>query len=370
MRKVWLIARKYLIESAREPGLLALILAMPLFFMVINAVAYAAPRLTTYPILVVAGDARAEPLIATLAAQRYADGRPTFTVGYTQDRQSDEALKSGAAAALVVFAPGDSGQLSVTVRGDATAMRFILASALLDRTLGPAIDAARGKPVVARLAPVPLQALAPQNDFDAYAPGMMVFGVLLIIPQAAMLLARERRTGTLRRLRLTPLRPWQLLSGATLSQMVMGAAQVILMFAAAMVLGFHNRGSLLLAVGIGILLSFGAIGLGMIVACFVEDDNQALNVGATFTMLQVFISGSFFAMPALTLFTIGGYEIGAFDFIPASHGLLALQQVLIGGAGLSEVAFRIAAMTVLSVVYFAAGVWVFGRAQMRAKAGG
>ena len=31
---------------------------------------------------------------------------------------------------------------------------------------------------------------------------------------------------------------------------------------------------------------------------------------------------------------VAGHEIGAFDFIPATHGLLALQQVLSGGAGL------------------------------------
>lgn len=367
MTKILLIARKYLIETWREPGLLALVLAMPLFFMVINAVAYATPRLTTYPVLVVAGDPRAEPLIDILRTQRYAGGGLMFDVQFTQDRDADDALKSGAAAALLVFAPGASGELGVTVRGDATSMRFILASTLLDQALGPAIDLARGKPVVARLVQQPIQALAPLNDFDAYAPGMMVFAVLLIIPQAAMLLGRERRTGTLRRLRLTPLRSWQLLSGASLSQMVMSTGQVVLMFAAALALGFHNRGSLPLAIGIGLLLSFGAIGLGMIVACFVEDDNQALNVGATFTMLQVFISGSFYQMPSITLFTLGSYEIGLFDFIPATHGLLALQQVLIAGAGLPEVAFRVAAMTVLSVAYFGVGVFVFERRQMRAR---
>jgi ABC-2 type transport system permease protein len=73
-------------------------------------------------------------------------------------------------------------------------------------------------------------------------------------------------------------------------------------------------------------------------------------------------------MPTITLFTLGSYEIGLFDFIPATHGLLALQQVLIAGAGIAEVVFRVAAMTGLSLLYFVAGVVIFERMQMRARA--
>jgi len=39
--------------------------------------------------------------------------------------------------------------------------------------------------------------------------------------------------------------------------------------------------------------------------------------------------------------------------------VVALNKVLSLGAGLDEVAFELVAMTVLSVLYFMAGVWLF-----------
>ncbi len=72
-------------------------------------------------------------------------------------------------------------------------------------------------------------------------------------------------------------------------------------------------------------------------------------------------------MPPLTIFTVGAYEIGAFDFIPATHGLLALQQVLISGASLGQVAFRLALTLGLSAFYFGIGVLIFGWRQMRQR---
>jgi ABC-type multidrug transport system permease subunit len=154
----------------------------------------------------------------------------------------------------------------------------------------------------------------------------------------------------------------------SLAEMLIAAAQIVFMFIAALILGFHNNGSLGLAIGVGLLLSFSAIGFGLLVACFSSSDSDALNIGALVSMLQVFLCGAFFALPSSTLFTLNGHEIGVFDFLPATHGMLALQQVLSGQAGLSDIAFRLAAMTLLAILYFAIGILVFGRKQMRQQA--
>ncbi|MHC1783373.1 MAG: ABC transporter permease [Anaerolineaceae bacterium] len=200
------------------------------------------------------------------------------------------------------------------------------------------------------------------SEFEAYVPGMMVFAILLIIPQTAMLIGRERRRGTLKRLNLSLLRPADLLGGLCLSQMVVAIAQVILMMAAALALGFQNRGSLALAVGIGCALAFGSVGIGLLLGCFMSSDTDALNTGSTVSMLQVMFSGSFFAMPAPILFTWMEHPMSVFDIFPATHGMLALQQVLSGGAGFGQVGFRVTALVVLSAVYFMIGVFVYRRA--------
>jgi hypothetical protein len=81
-------------------------------------------------------------------------------------------------------------------------------------------------------------------------------------------------------------------------------------------------------------------------------------------MLQVFVSGSFYQLPPLTVFTLASHQIDLFDVFPATHGFMALQQVLTYGAGLREVAFRLSATLLLSVLYLAVGVFAFQRMQM------
>ncbi|MCP4517968.1 MAG: ABC transporter permease [Delftia sp.] len=195
-----------------------------------------------------------------------------------------------------------------------------------------------------------------------------MFALLLIIPQTAMLAAREIRWGTLRRLRLSHMRAWDLLGGISMAQMVVAVAQVVIVFLCALALGYHNQGSLWLAILVGLAVSFSAIGQGMVVACFVQNDSQATNAGSTLSMVQVFFSGAMYQLPPLTVFTLAGHQIDLFDVFPATHGFLALQQVLSYGAGLGEVAFRLGATLFLSALYLGAGVFVFQRLQMRERA--
>ena len=113
------------------------------------------------------------------------------------------------------------------------------------------------------------------------------------------------------------------------------------------------------------VFAFGSVGMGLVVACLVRSDTDALNTGSAVSMIQVFLSGAFFAMAAPALFTLSGHIIGLFDFIPATHAMLALQQVLVSGAGLEQVAFRLAAAALLSVFYFVSGVLIFSAVQRR-----
>jgi ABC-2 type transport system permease protein len=377
MLKMLLVFRKSLMEMWREPQLTVLTLLFPLFMLIITYFGYNAPKLATHPVVVFGADQPgAAALVDRLRAQRYGDGRPMFAVQIEPDSAeaaATAALKTQAITVLLRLTTGadgaaGDGTLRATLVGDATSMRFITASTLLQNLLTQYLDAAAGKPEVVKISEEPFALQSAQTDFDLYAPGMMLFAILMLTPQAAMLVAREVRWGTLRRLRLSSLRAWELLTGLSLAQMVVAVGLVGVMFACAALLGFHNHGSVWLALGISLLVSFSAIGFGLMVACISNNDGDALNLGGMVTMLQVFLSGAFFALPPLTVFSVAGYEIGAFDFIPATHGLLALQQVLISGASLGQVAVRLGLTLGLSVFYFGLGVLVFNWRQMRLHA--
>jgi ABC-type multidrug transport system permease subunit len=360
-----LVARKSLLELVREWQLLLLVVATPLAFLVITALGYSAPLLVTHPILLISPADRSAGLVRDLQAQRYADGRSVFEVSETSDPAAAQAaLKEQSAAALVTVS--SDGAL-VTITGDALYPRFYRASVLLESVIYGYVDRLAGRPEAVRIVEAPIFAVGPRTEFDLYAPGMILFGLLMIIPQTAMLVAREVRWGTLRRLRLTRLGAGDLLGGVSLSQMAVAVVQVTLVFGAALALGFNNQGSLLLAIVVGLAVSFSAVGLGLIVACFVENDGQAINVGSTVMMILVFFSGALYQLPPLTVFTLADHQIGIFDLSPATHGFLALQQVLTYGAGLREIAFRLGVTVALSLLYFALGVFAFRRLKVRGQ---
>lgn len=366
--KALVVARKSLLEMVRELQLLGLIVLLPLIFLVITAVSYSDPFLVTHPVWVISPDPGNAGLVAALESQQYANGQPIFDVTLTTDRAAaEEPLKEQTVTALVIVASDVTGALSVTLQGDALYMPFYKASTIMGRVIQEYADSAAGLPRIVQITEEPLAAASPRNWFDWYVPGNTVFALMLIIPQTAMLVAREIRWNTLRRLRITRLRAWSLLAGISLAQMVVAVFQVVIMFVGALALEFHSQGSLWSAIVVGLAICFSAVGQGLIVACFVENDSQAANLGATVAMFQVFLSGSMYPLPPLTLFTLAGHQIDLFDAFPATHGFLALQQVLNYGMGLREIGFRLGATLLLSVLYFAIGVVIFQRRQMRSE---
>jgi ABC-2 type transport system permease protein len=226
-------------------------------------------------------------------------------------------------------------------------------------------DAAVGLRPAVRVVTSRYAAAAPATEFDYYTPGVFVFALLLVLPFASMIVAREIRWKTLRRLRLTRMRAFDLFAGITGALLLLGILNTALVFVVAPAFGFHNNGSTALALAVAVAMIFSGIGLGLIVGCFTTTDSQAMNIAAGVMMLQVFLSGSFFPIPAPTVFTLAGHEIGAFDVFPATHGYLALQQVLSDGAGLDAVAFRLGATVLLSLLCFVLGVVIFRRLRMR-----
>jgi ABC-2 type transport system permease protein len=260
-----------------------------------------------------------------------------------------------------------SHSTNMTIKGDALYMRFHRAGIILESVAMRHADRIAGRPEILQIVEEPLGDTSPHTEFDVYTPGMIIFALLLIVPQTAMLVARELRWNTLRRLRLTPMRAWDLLGGISIAQMVVAVFQVVVVFVSALLMGFHNQGSPLIAIVVGLAVSFSAIGQGLLVACFVENDSQAINVGSVVTMIQVWFSGSFYQLPPTTVLTLAGHQIDLFDVFPATHGFLALQQVLSYGAGFNEIAFRLGATLILSLVYLSIGVVIFQRLQMKDK---
>jgi ABC-2 type transport system permease protein len=367
--KIISVAWKSILELWREPFVLILSSLLPLSFLLLYVGAYSSvPELATVKVAVDNRHPQGEMLIDQLASLRYADGRPMFSFFPIGDPSAvDDLLRAKQADVVLRIDPGrPSDPFAITFHGDALSMIYLQAGTFLNAAIANVSDHMAGRIPLVRISEHALQTEldAARTGYLIYLPGLIIFAVLTLVPSTAIILGREMRTRTLQRIRLSGLSSVQYLSGIGLSQMAIGFIQAFSIVVALQLLGIRSLGSgLVLAIGVAVVAA-SAVAWGLMLGAFIRNDSQAVNLGYTVTMVQVFLCGAFFPTPTPTLFTIAGHPMGWFDWLPATNALMALQQALIFGSGLEEVGFRLGIATVLTAFWLCVGVICFQRGRM------
>lgn len=381
--KLWLVFKKSLQELWRDPLVLSLTLVFAPCFMVVYALFFPSGS-TTYTILVLdidqgvtlpdgsAWKASAGALEA-INAVSYADGKPMLKARLVSSRaEADQLLRSRSGVALVTFGAGFSADLvslkqgskqpvDLVFGGDLTNPYYPIAAILATSAVdGYILQAANVTPPVTYIEE-PLGGSGTRTEYEIYVPGLLVFAIIMLVFLASMTVAREIEAGTLKRLQLTRLRAFDLLGGITLALVLVGVLSQGLAYAAALAMGFHSQGPLWAALLVGALTSLAVVGCGMVVACFSRTVSQAFVIANFPLAFFMFFSGVMYPIPKFTVFTIGEQAIGVFDILPTTHAVAALSKIFTFGASAGEVAFELAALALLSAVYFAVGVWLFQR---------
>jgi len=206
------------------------------------------------------------------------------------------------------------------------------------------------------------------TSFDFLAPGMMVFAILLLATTVAATLTREVETGTLARLKLSKMRSFDLLFGGLIPWSLVAAAQVLILFVVALLIGFHWQGginSLILAIMVGILGGIASIALGMIIAAFAKSDRQAANLGTLITVPASFLTGAFFQLPQVVIGNFMGHPFQIYDFLPWTHALSALRATLTFGGGWDAISYQVGVESLLTIILFVIGVFLFSWTRLR-----
>jgi ABC-2 type transport system permease protein len=387
------IAYKTLIELLREPLLLGLMLFFPLVLVGFYYVAFGRTEggLATYlSILVINEDAGAETAedglwqageeLIQLLRQAEWDGEPVFGVELVTNRRAAEIALQERKVALLLAIPRDFSQALVdgaaavvgaspavvSLVGETGSDNFVFAQSFINglvrQFVGQVVGWQDGDITIAyEFVP----GTGTMSDFEFGVGGIIVFGIMFVVITTATVLVREKVTGTLQRLRLTRASAAEILVGVTLAQTVVAAVQMPITFGAAVAMGFHCRGSLLLAMGIGMLLNLSAVGLGLIVACFARNDGDAANLGSGVLVPMLFLSDALYPMPDLPIATVAGRTIQVYDLLPSTHAAGAMRRVLIYGEGPAAIAYELAGLAVLSIIILAVGIVLYHSMQMR-----
>jgi ABC-2 type transport system permease protein len=388
--RLWQVFLKSVREQKRDLWVIGLSLAFAPLFVFIYWLMTGGTGSTTYGVLVINRDrpvaladgsrfSAGDDLVENLRSLAYQNGSPLLKVSILDDRAAAEGkLRDRAAAALVIIPEDFSAQLAAFRAGDTTAsadLTFIgdLTNPTYTVAAVMALTAAdvytQGftfAPRPVELVEIPLGASAARTEFENYVPGLFVLAVVLMVFQAAMTPARDIESGALRRLRLTPLTAFDYLGGTSLWLGVVSVGAVCLTFATALSFGFRSQGPLWLAVLVTAITSLSIIGIGLIVACFSKTVSQAFVIANFPLGFLMFLTGAAFPLPRMNLFTFAGRSFALPDLLPPTHAVVALNKIFTLGAGPEQVTFELVALTLLSILYFGLGVWLFQRTQMRA----
>ncbi len=204
------------------------------------------------------------------------------------------------------------------------------------------------------------------TDFDLYVPGLLGLALMMLMFTAAATLIKEKDKGTILRLRISNMTTTEWLIAMSLSQVIIGLLAMGLTYLTAIALGYQTTGSLVAVTVVGILSCLAIIAISVLVAALLRTIFDLMTVGCFPFFILMFFSGGMFPIPTISLFVLGGRSINVNDILPTTHSITAFGKILNQGAGLCDVVFEMGAIAVLTVLYFAIGIWLFTKRHMRA----
>jgi ABC-2 type transport system permease protein len=210
----------------------------------------------------------------------------------------------------------------------------------------------------------PLKSL---TDFDLYIPGLLGLALIMLMFTAAATLIKEKDKGTIIRLRISNMTTTEWLIAVSLSQVIIGLLAIGLTYLTAVGFGYQATGSLMAMSVVGIMSCLAIIAISVLVAALLRTIFDLMTIGCFPFFILMFFSGGMFPIPTISLFALGERSINVNDILPTTHSIAAFGKILNQGAGLGDVTYEMWAIIILTVLYFAVGIWLFTRRHMRSK---
>jgi len=157
--------------------------------------------------------------------------------------------------------------------------------------------------------------------------------MLTAVVSTALSVVREKERGTMEQLRVTSLRPAELIAGKVLPYLAISlTATVIILVAARFLFGVVVRGPYLHLFAATLVYLVGALGFGLLVSSLAETQAMAFQVGMVTSMLPaIFLSGFIFPIRSMPV------AVQALTYaVPARYFNVILRGVILKGAGLDS----------------------------------
>jgi ABC-2 type transport system permease protein len=187
-------------------------------------------------------------------------------------------------------------------------------------------------------------------------PGM----VGLILQQQTLVLiafaiVREREVGTIEQLLVTPIRPWELMLGKMIPNILISFVNMSTILALGLVwFKVPFNGDIWLFFALAFLFVFSSLGLGTLVSTLATSQKQAQQLANFIILPAIMLSGYMFPREAMPLVV---QWMG--NFIPLTYFLRISRGIMTKGVGLESLREPVIALVVFGLVVFAISVRMF-----------
>jgi ABC-2 type transport system permease protein len=365
LRKIRAVALKELRQAARDPLSLTMLLGLPTMMLLLYG--YALNFDVRHVSLAVQDrdkSASSRELVAAFVNSTYFDEVADLPAGADLARITERRT----AKAVLVVPEGFARDLTARRRvplqlildgSDSNTATLVLgyAQAIVAQTNAERLRAGGGAAPLAATAIdyEPRVWYNPELRSTQYlVPGLIGFILMLTgVLSTALSVVREKERGTMEQLRVTSLRPGELIVGKTLPYLAISLTATLLILIAARVLfGVVVRGPYLDLFVATFVYLLGALGWGLMVSSLSDTQAMAFQVGIVTSMLPaIILSGFIFPIRSMPL------VIQAITYVvPARYFLVVLRGVMLKGAGLApygrDMAFlMLYAGVVLTIAY-------------------
>lgn len=365
-RKVLAVAVKELRQASRDPLSLAMLLGVPTMMLVMYGYAINFDvRHVRLAVRDLDKSAMSRDLVAAFVNSTYFDqvadlGASADLDRVTERRQAQAVLAipegysrdlaSGRIAPVQFLIDGADANTATTILGYASAL-----VAEANARLSGASPMAR----LIQMTPIDYEPRVWYNpelhSTQFLVPGLVGFILMLTaVLSTALSVVREKERGTMEQLRVTSLRPSELIVGKVLPYLGISiTATAIILVAARFLFGVSVRGSYLHLFAATLIYLIGALGFGLLVSSLSDTQAMAFQVGIVTSMLPaIFLSGFIFPIRSMPL------AVQAITYaIPARYFNVILRGVILKGAGLEsygrDVGFLVLYATVVMGVAYA-----------------
>lgn len=307
MRALRGLLHKEVLHILRDRRTLTVLLLLPVVQVVIFGFAI---RTDVEDVRLAVVDPRPDHATQRLRARLTAGGVFRQVAVLRRAADLDPLFESGAVQAAMVFAPGfaedlgrglPAGLLLVTDASEPNTGAAIAGYALtvverFERELVEQRRGATGGRPALRIEPRVRLAFNPTAESkNLFVPGLMAF-VLTIISSlmTAITLAREKETGTMETLLVSPLRPWQIVVGKVAPYLVVGFVSVIaVVVEARLIFDVPLAGSVLLLLAEGLLFILVSLALGVLISARTSSQRVAMTGALVGTMLPTMMLSGF-----------------------------------------------------------------------------